>query len=132
MSSRGRTSSNSHGAEDGSEYEEFTRMSDSFHVVRVLCVSSWLHEMTKKVRPLKMTSKYKPLEVTSKDNDSFTQIKLSDLSINFTDSIDHGSFGDVFKGTCKCTAVPVTRIKLKRGKRQDRLIMEEAITTWET
>ncbi|KAI0241464.1 hypothetical protein LSAT2_026097, partial [Lamellibrachia satsuma] len=60
-------------------------------------------------------SKAKPLEVTSKDKDTVTQLMLSYLSIIFTDSTDHGTFGDVFKRTCKDTAVPVNIIKLKWG-----------------
>ena len=54
------------------------------------------------------------------------RIEPAYLSINFTQPIAHGSFGEAFQGTYKTTKVAVKRIKSKHGKRPDKLIMREA------
>ena len=53
-------------------------------------------------------------------------IESDQLICDYKDSVAQGSFGEVFKGTYQYEHVAVKRIKLRRGKRPERQILEEA------
>ena len=50
----------------------------------------------------------------------------SDATYDQSNMINHGSFGEVYKGICKGANVADKRIKMRRGRHPERLILQEA------
>ncbi|XP_041455501.1 uncharacterized protein LOC121408186 [Lytechinus variegatus] len=54
------------------------------------------------------------------------QIDATDVSCDYKNPINHGSYGEVYKGTMQGASVAVKKIRMMKGKRPDRLILREA------
>ena len=55
------------------------------------------------------------------------EVAITDLSVNYQEAINQGSFGEVFKATMRDgKTVALKRIKMKRGKRPETMINKEA------
>ena len=97
---------------EDSEPEEVSRVSNVVQVVKLAG------------RPTQV------VPVTSKDNPkhgSPQEIQMSDLSSDFTQAINHASFGDVYRGRFNEMAVAVKRMKMKHGKRPEKMITMETM-----
>ena len=91
--------------EKESEFQEVTRDSKAIQVVKIPSI---------------------PIHKDSMQENPDAPLQKSRLTVDFHKRIFHGSFGDVFRGTCDGKAVAVKRIKMKRTKRPDKMILKEA------
>lgn len=93
--------------QDGGERQEITMLSNTVQVVKISGSSTAVKPVGTKKSGLQ-------------------KIEASDISCDFQKAINHGSFGEVFRGKFKEVVVAVKRIKLTRGKRPEKLLLKEA------
>ena len=106
-------------SEDGAGVKEILRDSNVIQVVRI---PDNVSQTCNETPPSEERNRDSPLVVTWEDE----QLQMSDVVVDHTEAINHGSFGEVFRGKYKGKNVAVKRIKSKRAKRPDKVILKEA------
>ena len=118
--------------QEGDEPQEYARDSHPVQVMQVSDISQVTaliprHQIDSNTCIAEQSTQVFEINVSDYSQESTNQqIEPNDISCTFTAPINHGSFGEVYKGTWKGAAVAVKRIRHKRGKRPDKLILNEA------
>ena len=94
--------------------KEVTRVSDSVIVISL--------NATQLLPPVPFAPNAQNTNTKNDSQDCFE----SHIRCDFKNPINQGSLGEVFKGTYQNDVVAIKRVKMKRGKRPERLIMNEA------